>query len=78
MEVSNALNIIGLAFDILGIILLYFFGLSAGISGVDDSVVTWPDPAGKSSYKWKKTLSRVGLWSIIIGFLFQIAANYVF
>ena len=68
----------GLSLDIVGIILLFFYGLPKDIhkKGVPD--MTWDgeliDPKGWVHYK---ILARIGLAIIIVGFTLQIISNHV-
>ena len=70
----DVLNSCGLALDILGVVLLFFFGIPsrAGLDGV----LTLDRGRGKD-YKRAVFWSRVGLGLLITGFLLQIASNHV-
>lgn len=67
------LNSLGLSLDILGVVLLFFFGLpsEAGLEGV----VTWRHGLSKD-YKRARVLSRLGLVLLVSGFGLQIASNH--
>lgn len=73
-SLPQAINSFGLLLDILGVVLLFFFGVPsrAGLDGV----LTLNRGSGKD-YKWARALSRCGLLLLIAGFLLQIASNHV-
>ena len=75
-HISAILNIVGLCFDIVGIIILYRFGLLAELTAA-----TLNSPNIKNEPDWEKEskqygwISKLGLVLIVIGFLFQLSAN---
>lgn len=76
MTTSNILNIIGLCFDIIGVIMLFKFGLPPEINkngtfGLDIGY----DPEEKRKADIYTGLSYVALIFLILGFILQILAN---
>jgi len=80
MEISNIINSIGLGLDIIGVILIFFYGISPMI---DTGGSTLLDLGGrdetdiKKAKKYKAT-SNLGLVLIISGFVAQIISNFNF
>lgn len=72
MSTSAWLNIIGLSFDILGVILIFFFGLPTWVKTrtIDGGDVDAPEVSS-----WQPGLNWLGLGAMLIGFGFQIAGN---
>lgn len=72
------LNIIGLCLDILGVVLLFIFGLPAEVNR--SGAVGWQigtteeGPAKARFYDW---MSRFALLALVVGFGFQIWANFL-
>jgi hypothetical protein len=77
-HISSILNIAGLCFDIVGIIILYRFGLLAELTAAtlnSPDIKNEPDWERESKqYGW---ISKLGLILIVLGFLFQLSANIV-
>ena len=65
---SAVLNSIGLALDVAGVVLIYFFG---GLHGA----IMW-DGQQVGTYR-TKVLSHVGFALLVTGFLVQIASNHL-
>lgn len=79
--ISSVLNIFGLLFDIGGVVVLFKFGLSNVVT-LDGSVFLLGGPSSKEEETSNKKegrfyyrMSSLGLTLILIGFLFQLAAN---
>ena len=75
-------NSVGLAFDILGVVLLFFFGLAPEVSKpVPGTIIRYGgSPVGKDEerrYKRHWWFSYAGLWSLVIGFALQIVSNWL-
>lgn len=75
---KSLLNTIGLVFDIMGVILLFKYGLPSNVRKDGGNVMLFQDTNQEEIKKWHKYnfWSRVGLISIIVGFSFQIASNH--
>lgn len=75
----TTLNTIGLSLDLIGVVLLFFFGLTKNISKEGDTYIIHDMyPNKKEIKKWKifNTASIIGFFLVILGFLFQIISNY--
>ena len=74
----DVINSCGLALDILGVVLLFFFGLPADVREGGGTVLLWgEDPEGARRYRRARALSRLGLALLVAGFGLQIAGNYL-
>ncbi len=75
-QVTNPdiISSVGLALDIVGVVLVYFFGIPSGAAL--DGVLTWRRRTG-SAYRHSVWLSRLGLGLLIAAFGLQIASNHV-
>ena len=78
MEGNSILNSIGLSLDIIGVILLFFFGLHKNINkeGTIHLVIEQTDEKEKKQWKFYKCMSILGLVLVVIGFMIQIASNW--
>ena len=76
---SNTINTIGLIFDIIGVLMLFKYGLPSELSKEGTVFMAFQKNDEGEKRKWKKYhfWSKVGLLSILIGFLFQIVSNYL-
>ena len=78
----DVLSSIGLLLDIAGVVLLFFFGLPSD-AGNSSGGMTIDMPAGDQTegrvkkYQRYKTLSRVALGLLLVGFLLQIVSNHL-
>ena len=74
---STILTEIGLVANIVGVVLLYFFGLPAHIRrggyGLRDRVVEPRNDVETQRAKLYDLLARVGIWLLIAGFALQLA-----
>lgn len=66
-------NTIGLAFDVIGFTLIYFFGFPKAPGMI---LLNW-GTAPKGVYRHSDLLATLGLWLAITGFLLQIASNHL-
>ena len=78
-----AINSIGLFLDIVGVVLLFFYGLPnyvnpAGleIDALTEIACAGPTPEGMKRWEWHRFWSRAGLVLLIFGFALQIVSNY--
>lgn len=76
MTTSQILNCIGLTIDIIGVIMLFIYGLATDINeeGHISIIIEQEDDEEKKKWKKYKYLSRIALVLIIVGFSFQILA----
>ena len=80
MEISNIINSVGLGLDIIGVILIFFYGISPMIDTEGSTfliVETRSETEIKKAKKYKR-LSRFGLTLIVFGFIAQIISNFDF
>ena len=80
MTHSQILNCIGLTFDIIGVIMLFKYGLPSDVNKHGHGFLILEQEDDDEKKKWKKYnfLSRMGLLLIIIGFIFQMCSNFSF
>ena len=78
MKTNQILNCIGLTFDIIGVLILFKFGLPSDVNqnGHIALIIEQEDEAEKRKWKKFNFLSRVGLAFILIGFAFQFLSNF--
>jgi len=69
----------GLVFDIIGVVLIFFFGIAPLIDnkGAIIRVTGEIDEKEKQKVQCYKSISRIGLILIIIGFLCQLIGNFI-
>ena len=70
----DVLSSIGLALDIAGVVLLFFYGIPS--RAALDGVLTLGRGGGKD-YKRARIFSGLGLLLLIVGFALQIASNHL-
>jgi hypothetical protein len=77
MMTANGLNSIGLVFDIIGAVLLWYYGLPANISrgGVQGLALEQPDASEAAKADRYDYIGKGGLILLIIGFVFQLISN---
>lgn len=70
------LNSIGLGFDIIGFILIFFFGLPNRPSDAKGGFIALEnyDPGNEKLYRF---WSKIGFFIIIFGFILQIISNLI-
>jgi uncharacterized membrane protein SpoIIM required for sporulation len=78
MFISSILNIVGLSFDIIGVILLFIFGLPPDVirGGHQYYASLEVDKNEKRKAAIYDNISRVALILIIIGFIFQLLSGF--
>jgi len=74
---SSFLIIIGLLLDVIGVALIWAFGMPRNYFANDDGNLKLEEPseAERKKRKLHKWLSGLGLFLIILGFIFQIVGN---
>ena len=74
----EVVNSAGLALDIGGVILLFFYGLPEEISKTGAGHLTWGEDKEEAK-KWKryKRRSRWGLVLLVWGFFLQLVSNWL-
>jgi len=76
---SIDLNTLGLIFDIIGVLLLFKFGLTANPSKEGAMNFVFEGVDEKIARKWRKYnfFSILGIILVIVGFILQIISNYI-
>lgn len=76
---SAAISTIGLVLDIIGVMLLWRFGLPEAVSrgGVGYIRLLGEDTAEKTKAARYDLWARCGLWLLIGGFLLQLISNWL-
>lgn len=81
MKLAYLINIIGLCFDIVGIILIFWFGIPDGKQLNKEGLHTqaWPTFHPEVKAEWEKYnfWSKFGLGLAILGFLFQLCSTII-
>jgi len=79
METCNIINSIGLILDIIGVLLIFFFGIPRKIdTGGSIFLVTGKENTDeKKSVKLYNFLSHLGLIFVFIGFALQLVSNFI-
>ncbi len=75
---SDIVNSVGLALDIVGVVLLFKFGLPPEVNRGGSIILSWdkdPDEAKKA--KTYERTSYVALACLVMGFTLQIVSNYI-
>ena len=75
----GCINSVGLAFDIAGVILLYFYGLSGRLNTPGGQVIVFSGESPEDAEERKRYTrwSRLGLFLIVFGFVLQIISNWL-
>ena len=81
---NDLVNTIGLAFDIVGVLVVFWFGLAADVprdAPMGFLIVNEPDETEERAarVKWRRyrCLSYLGLLLLVLGFILQIVSNYL-
>ncbi len=78
MALSNILNVIGLSFDIVGVLMLFKYGLPPEVYRggiVPISFEDSEDKKEKAKASQYERYSYIALAFLVVGFLFQISTN---
>ena len=75
---NATINTIGLIFDLIGVLLLFKYGLPSNVdkNGYIPLILEQEDEDEKKKWKTYNLWSKIGLGFISIGFIFQIISNY--
>ena len=78
MTLSNILNIIGLSFDIIGVLMLFKFGLPPDVHKGGVILLALDEEDGNETKKANKyeMFSRIALGLIVFGFAFQLLSDF--
>ncbi len=75
---ASAISSIGLGFDIIGVVLLFKYGLAPNITESGANYLTWGhDKAEQEQYRHYRRMGRVGLGLLLTGFSLQMASNFI-
>ena len=77
---AEIINSLGLALDIVGVVLIFRYGLPEEVNRTGASYFTnSPDPESEDAKKAKRydKLSRFGLILLVAGFTLQIISNWI-
>ena len=76
---SNIVNSVGLVLDIVGVVLIWRYGLPEPISreGHNYIILESHDEAEKIKAAKYDRLSKIGLSLVILGFALQLASNFI-
>lgn len=79
MSLSNAVNSIGLAADIGGVMLVWKFGLPESVDrhGATYLITEEVDHSERDKAAKYDRLSKLGLGLIVLGFAVQLASNFI-
>ena len=75
---ASCVNSMGLGFDIVGVVLIFFFGIAAEVRKDGAGSFLWGNDQDEAK-KWKrfKWLSYLGLVFLVVGFSMQILSNHI-
>lgn len=75
---NATINTIGLIFDLIGILILFKYGLPSDVdkNGFIPLILEQEDEGEKKKWKIYNFWSKIGLGFIFVGFIFQITSNY--
>lgn len=81
MNCATVVSSIGLSLDIVGVALLFKYGLPARVREKGGILLLWPggksyDEAG-AEYQHYKRMSYAGLTCLIVGFTLQLISNFL-
>lgn len=79
ISMAYIINMIGLCFDITGVILLFIYGVPSEISKTGAIHLVTEQTDDEEVEKWKKynKRSKIGLTFICIGFIMQFVSSYI-
>ena len=81
MSCADIVSSTGLVLDIVGVVLLFFYGLSADVSETGGTRLVWPGGTSKEEarreYRHYKRMARIGLGCLMVGFLLQLISNFL-
>ncbi|MFS8159415.1 MAG: hypothetical protein ACMG6E_04220 [Candidatus Roizmanbacteria bacterium] len=79
MNISNLVNSFGLIFDIVGVILLWKFGLPESIdrNGQIHLILEQTDISEDAKAKKYDFYSKIAIAFLIAGFILQLASNFI-
>ena len=79
-DLANLINSVGLGFDIVGVVLLFRYGLAPEVRKTGGMIIAWPSSENmEAEPKWNyyRRMSFIGLSCLVGGFVLQIFSNYL-
>ena len=82
MSCADIINSSGLFLDIVGVALLFLYGLPAEVRKTAAGFLTWGSDKGEDekaarTYQHYKRMSRGGFACLVVGFTLQIISNFL-
>lgn len=79
ISMGKSINSLGLILDIIGVVILFKFGLPSEVSKEGEQLIAADKPKESQLNKYRKYefWSRFGLALLIVGFLCQLVSNYI-
>ena len=81
MICADIVSSVGLLVDIVGVALVYKFGLQADVRETGGTEILWgggkSEEEAKGEHRHYKRMSRFGLVCLIIGFALQLISNFL-
>ena len=78
---ADCVSSVGLILDIVGVGIIFVYGLSADVRETGGQIISWPggkgDEEAKGQYRRYKRISRIGLGCLIVGFALQLISNFL-
>ncbi len=75
---ADCVSSVGLILDIVGVSLLFKYGLSSDIRETGGQILTWGvDEEVKKEYQRYKRMSRLALGCLVVGFALQLTSNFL-
>ena len=74
---GSHITTVGLVFDIIGVVILFYYGPPVGSVGLEGSetIVTEPDPERAKVARREYRISKFGLVLLFVGFVLQVWGN---
>ena len=80
MDSAGIISSVGLGLDIIGVVLLFKFGLPPRVSETGGTSIKWPggksNEEAKEEYQHYKQMGYVGLGLLVVGFSLQLISNF--
>ena len=81
MTCADIVSSIGLVLDIVGVVLVFKYGLQTDVRETGGTSVAYrggkSDAEAKREYRHYSRLSRIGLGCLIVGFVLQLVSNFL-
>ncbi len=81
MNSADIVSSVGLILDIVGVILLFKYGLPADVREKGGTIIIFGggkrDEEAKREHRYYRRMSRIGLGCLMVGFSLQLASNFL-